>query len=219
VRFCLDEAGTVHSCPLGAKSMFKVATKVTVQSRGYSFVLDREKELGMISPIWEPRAVPIGREEWTGINLYFGPNKPFDDLKAQLLEIKDTILLFLDKLSVFKVNIDGSIFAVQRGQTGNCMTLRTSSGNTSTTKSFVRVAKTIKMQVSDPKREGQVDTEVIFAFPLKDDGQPDVHTLPNVHAFLPLRRVGFKVSTFSSLRDAVTSSLTNTFSLSCTPTS
>jgi len=182
-----------HASYPGAKSMFKVATKVTVQSRGYSFVLDREKELGMISPIWEPRAVPIDREEWTGMNLYFGPNQPFNDLKAQLLEIRDTILLFLPKLSIFKVTIDGSVFSVERGEIDNRVSLRMTAGNRSTTKSFMRVAKSIRMQVSDPKREGQADTEVVLAFPLKDDGQPDVTTQPNVHAFLPLRRVGFKV--------------------------
>jgi len=174
--------------------MFKVATKVTVQSRDYSFMLDRDKELGMISPIWVDRAVPAGREEWTGMNLDFGSNKPFDDLKAQLLKIRDYILIFLPKLSSLSVNIDGAHFSVQRTEAGTRVTLKTVTGDRSTTKDFLRFAKTIKMSVSDPKREGQEETDVVLAFPLQQDGQPDLSMQPDVYAFLPLRRVGFKVS-------------------------
>jgi len=179
--------------------MFKVATKVTVQSRGYSFVLDREEDLGMISPIWVNRAVPTGRERWTGITLDFGPNKPYNDLAAQLLKIRDNILLFLPKLSIFKVNIDGTQFSVERIATGAHVTLKTTTDNSATFKDFLRVAKTIRMHVSDPKREGQTDTEVVLAFPLQTDGQPDLAMHPDVYAFLPLRRVGFKVSPNPSL--------------------
>jgi len=198
--------------------MFKVANKVTVQSRGYSFLLDREKELGMISPIWYNGPVPADRRGWTGITLEFGPNKPFDDLKTELVEIRDYILLFLPNLSILKINVDGSPFTIERAVTDTRVLLKTTIDTCTTSKIFLRTAKIVRVPVPDPRREGQVETEVVLAFPLQDDGHPDFSIQANIHAFLPLRRVGFKVSRslwleYSGARGS------RVISLSCKPTS
>jgi len=178
--------------------MFQVANRVTVQSRGYSFILDAKKDLGMISPIWCDDPVPAEREGWTGMYLDFGDKEPspYSVIEAQLEEIRDYVPLFLRKLSIVKINVNGSHFSVERVEDKDnsrvtLITTRTTD-TCSSSKHYMVSKKTIPME-PDHRREGRDETEIVLAFPLGGDGHPDLSTQPNVHAFLPLRPVGFKV--------------------------
>ncbi|KAH7102342.1 hypothetical protein BKA62DRAFT_769775 [Auriculariales sp. MPI-PUGE-AT-0066] len=184
---------------IGAKSMFKVAVKVIVQSGDYSFYLDRGVgDIGMTVPVWYNKPFPLNRKGWSSIRLEFGDNQPFEELKQQLVELREGVLLFLPKLAVFKVNISGDVFSLKRTEQRQTVTLVMSNGTAgcevTESKKYLMVSTTVSMSQREPKREGQTSTVVKMAFPLNKNSEADNSTKASVHAFLPLRRVGFKFS-------------------------
>ncbi|KZV84329.1 hypothetical protein EXIGLDRAFT_842290 [Exidia glandulosa HHB12029] len=184
-----NKAGYIGEKGIGAKSMFKVARTVSVHSNGFHFVLDRDQELGMISPQWLSNA--SNRPGWTLMRLDFCDNQQFTSVKTQLVHVRDSVLLFLDKLSRLTVD-DGAPhpFTVSRTVRGNLVTITTAHDKISHRR-YVRVAQTIPAYGSEPKRVGAQSTEIILAFPLNKSGQPLAQS-QMVHAFLPMRSYGFK---------------------------
>ncbi|KAH7102306.1 hypothetical protein BKA62DRAFT_699996 [Auriculariales sp. MPI-PUGE-AT-0066] len=179
---------------IGAKSIFKVAKRVTIQSKGYSFELDRDRLLGMITPYWRTDLGPDSG--WTTMRLELIDDEQFSVLQSQLFEIRHTVLLFLRKLAKLTID-DGAIFSASKTLEGNVIQLETtisSAGHRATTTihRYLRVAQTIAIAEDADKRAGQKHTEIILAFPLNTKNEPISQPGQMVHAFLPLRSVGFR---------------------------
>ncbi|EJD42202.1 hypothetical protein AURDEDRAFT_152983 [Auricularia subglabra TFB-10046 SS5] len=178
-----NQSGYIGEKGIGAKSIFQVARKVFVQSRGYSFVLDRDEELGMISPHWTELAVLPG---WTRMTLEFCDEKQYYIVKAQLEHVRMTVLLFMRRLAHLHID-DGTVFAASRKIDGDVVTI-TVPGAPSW--NFLRVSQIVPAYPYEPKRAHCVSTEVSLAFPLDQAGQPWI-SWQLVYAFLPLRAAGF----------------------------
>ncbi|EJD42159.1 hypothetical protein AURDEDRAFT_186149 [Auricularia subglabra TFB-10046 SS5] len=183
-----NKAGYIGEKGIGAKAMFKVANKVHVHSLGYHFVLDREAELGMISPQWSSEV--LNEPGWTLMRLDFCDGSQFSVVQAQLQHVRDTVLLFMRRLSRFKID-DGEQFSVSRSTDGNICTIRTKIGDSVSRKPYLRVSRRVAAFPQEPKRENVDTTEIVLAFPLDEDLRP-VIAKQMVHAFLPMRSVGFK---------------------------
>ncbi|KAH7102352.1 hypothetical protein BKA62DRAFT_769784 [Auriculariales sp. MPI-PUGE-AT-0066] len=190
-----NQAGFIGEKGIGAKSIFKVAKRVTIQSKGYSFELNRDRLLGMITPYWRTDLGPDSG--WTTMRLELIDDEQFSVLQSQLFEIRHTVLLFLRKLAKLTID-DGAIFSASKTLKGTLMQLETtisSAGGhraTTTIHRYLRVAQTIAIAEDADKRAGQKNTEIILAFPLNTKNEPISHPGQMVHAFLPLRSVGFR---------------------------
>jgi len=179
----------------GAKSIFKVARRVTIRSREYAFELDKERQLGMITPVWVS-GLP-STPGWTNMRLELVDKNQFNILKTQLLDIRSTVLLFLRKLNILVVD-DGTTFHSTKSVTGSIISLDTRTTASSAwsrlaSKRYLRVPHSIAAARDDEKRQGQTSTAIILAFPLGPNDEPLSAPYEMVYAFLPLRQAGFRV--------------------------
>ncbi|EJD42158.1 hypothetical protein AURDEDRAFT_186148 [Auricularia subglabra TFB-10046 SS5] len=185
-----NQTGYIGEKGIGAKSMFKVARKVHVHSLGYHFVLDRDAELGMISPQWTGSSENLSG--WTLLRLDFCDDKQYAIVKSQLGQVRESVLLFMRRLA--RLTVDDSVdksFSVERQMDGKFLTISVKNGWSMTCRQFLRVANTIPAYRHEPKREHSETTEIVLAFPLNASREPLV-SRQMVHAFLPVRSVGFK---------------------------
>ncbi|KZM20137.1 hypothetical protein ST47_g8701 [Ascochyta rabiei] len=88
---------------IGFKSVFKVANRVYISSRGYTFMFDKDLPLGMINPIW---TVFPGETtpELTSIGLELSNDQNAIELIDYLRGLDASLLLFLRK--VRKISIE-----------------------------------------------------------------------------------------------------------------
>ena len=178
----------------GAKSIFQVASCVWISSRDFAFMLDRNAELGMMSPQWASDFEE--RRGWTTMRLDFCDGNQFGIVKTQLEQVRDTILLFMRRLVHLSIDDGtGTFSAVRRRSSGgdDVAIYRTSSIEPPNCWRFLRVSQSIAAYPSEPKRLRTGTTEIELCFPLNELGQPYL-AWQQVYAFLPLRPVGLKLS-------------------------
>ncbi|KAF2464794.1 uncharacterized protein BDR25DRAFT_380700 [Lindgomyces ingoldianus] len=101
--------GYVGEKGIGFKSVFKVAQKVHVQSGPFSFAFeyrreDRDDGLGMITPMYEER-LSLPKRVRTRMILHLLDNCDREALRNELINLPDTLLLFLKKLKEISVQI------------------------------------------------------------------------------------------------------------------
>lgn len=119
-------------------------------------------------------------------------------LSARLRDIKPSLLLFLRKLRC--VTIKGPIGAQGRIVTveihredvnEDVVNLRRVEDARSSIESYLLVTKTVKTYDEEERRKGVTESQIVLAFPVSQAGAPQAST-QYVHAFLPLKRHGFK---------------------------
>jgi len=213
--------GYIGEKGIGFKSVFKVARRVLIQSGDYSFTFTHnpgDLGMGMISPEWEDSADETPAEGWTRITLYLHKDSEaatrYQDILKQLNELDNTMLLFLKKLRRIDVTIydkdDDEVSSTALFVNINEMThrailtkRRSEAGEDSeTTNTYCHVTKHQATGLAKSANRTYTTTEeatksygtaeVILAFPLTPDDVPIVEAQP-VFAFLPIRRLGFKV--------------------------
>jgi len=157
-------------------------------------MLDREAELGMMSPLWVDSA-PIA-EGWTRMRLKFSDPHQITIVKKQLDHVRDSILLFMRRLIHLQIDDGTAVFNATRraSEGGNDIAIyHTSSIAPPTSWRLARITQTIPAAHGEPKRMNVKTTDIELCFPLDDFGRPWV-AWQQAYAFLPLRPVGFKVS-------------------------
>ena len=182
--------------------MFTVADVVWVLSGPYAFQFDKRKPLGMIAPIWtSKRSAPTG---WTSLQLDLSPSIQRQELVARLQDIHPSLLLFLRKLRCVDVKIDGKTTRLEM-TTGNdgVTQLKRSEGTSGQVSNYILFAHTVPAYGHDEKRPNITQSEIVLAFPVTEGVDP-VEREQEVHAFLPLRKYGFRVSQHRLARKAMT---------------
>jgi hypothetical protein len=205
--------GYVGEKGIGFKSVFKVASRVHIQSGYFSFSFDNhaDKEgltgLGMVTPIPEPyEALPMN--PLTRMTLYLSEKTKFEELVTQFEDLPDTILIFLQKLKALNFVIHTTaddIKEVSYSYTEDTSAI--AKLTTTTNLNHVCVNKEIKLYhiiksiagglPSDDARP-RSETEIVLAFPLDQSFSPLLEP-QFVYSFLPIRSVGFKVSNRSAV--------------------
>lgn len=213
--------GYIGEKGIGFKSVFKVARKVLIQSGDYSFTFTHnpgDVGMGMISPEWEDSADETPDEGWTRITLYLHRDSEaatrYQDILRELKELDNTMLLFLKKLRRIDVTIydedddevSSTALFININETTHraILTKRKSEagGDTETTNTYCHVtkhqatglAKSVNRTytATEEATKSYGKAEVILAFPLTSNDIPIVEA-QQVFAFLPIRRLGFKV--------------------------
>ncbi|TFY59493.1 hypothetical protein EVJ58_g5748 [Rhodofomes roseus] len=183
--------GYIGEKGIGFKAVFVVAQQVHVASRHFMFRFERDGTLGMINPIWDT-SYPINHG-WTTFHLQLAPVVDRSDLEEQIGGIQPSLLLFLRKLrsididiakgkkkrsslvSVRRIDESDDIIRLERHENSRCVLKRR----------YIVVKKMVNTYVHEEKRKGIEQSEIILAFPINDDGQPET-TEQYVHAFLPV---------------------------------
>jgi hypothetical protein len=208
---------------IGFKSVFKVASKVHIQSEPFSFSFKHtrgEPGLGMVTPFFEePQTLPLNIR--TRITLFLGPTTDSAKLIKEVTDpeiLPDSVLMFLTKLKTFTVAIFNSMGL--ESETKYSYQYNAADRRSVVTKTTLRDAPKVtqyyvtrRMVGNLPKdvhRQGQNQAEVVLAFPFDSRSIPIIEQ-QHVFAYLPVRQVGFNVST------TVCSKSTNLCSFSIVP--
>ena len=200
--------GYIGEKGIGFKSVFKIAQKVHVQSGAYSFAFDYQPDdpndggLGMVTPINEDHLdIPDGVR--TRMILYLQEKCDRADLRKQFLELPDTLLLFLKKLKQLSIQIElpnYNPFHVQyslkshgSGVSGKIVSIEKTLGGSVSTQNFWIKRRQVTDMPSNTERRNVHTAEVVLGFPLDESETPVIEN-QHVFAFLPVKKVGFKVS-------------------------
>jgi hypothetical protein len=201
------EDGPIGEKGIGFKSVFKVANEVYITSRNFSFKFDTKTDLGMVAPIWsDPPATFSRRAGFTSFYILLRPESRTEVLR-ELQTLDATKLAFLRKLRHISISIDNSRRTLRRENEqsptlGPCLVLYQNDEK----RTYVTVRRRVEGLPREEKRPGISESEVVLAFPIKDD----VPIIANqqVFAHLPLREYGFQARE-ESVKD-LTSRLTLT---------
>jgi len=199
--------GYIGEKGIGFKSVFKVAKKVHVQSGPFSFSFEYTKGssddgLGMVTPLDEEHE-QLSTGVRTRITLMLLNLSSFDQRAQDLLDIPDTLLLFLTKLTTLHVNIypnDGEKTEIKYIHTTSGSnkreairkTVKIAGQATEELQEFFVIRNEVKNLPADEARKDIDHASVILAFPIDQREEPIIRQ-QYAFAFLPLRLAGFTV--------------------------
>ncbi|CEL05721.1 hypothetical protein ASPCAL06837 [Aspergillus calidoustus] len=188
--------GMIGEKGIGFKSVFKVASKVKIQSGPFCFSLRHlpgQSGLGMISPINEHHEVlPVDVRTRFTLSLLL-PGQ-VGRLAAEIASFPVSITAFLSKLKMLRFS-----FPVHPSKDRHCQTftrllagstltcIKDSNGKTENYEEYFYFSKHVTGSTLRVNRPPSQDTEIIMAFPYKRrHGNEEQFA----HAYLPLRKVG-----------------------------
>jgi hypothetical protein len=201
--------GYVGEKGIGFKSVFKVASRVDIQSNAFSFFFKynggetSEEKLGIITPIAGDDPISPNERPLTRMTLTLNGDTPYSDLVSDFTAIPEALLLFLTKLKEirFKINfpdqgrttINRFRKSVEADGTTCISKFEEGSGRSDEWRYHV-VRAPVEGLPNDPARPEINECEGVLAFPIDNHGRPRIHTGYDVYAFLPVCTVGFNVS-------------------------
>jgi len=199
--------GYIGEKGIGFKSVFKIAKKVHIQSGPFSFSFAYTKDssdngLEMITPLDEDYD-NLPEQVHTRITLTLSDPSGFEQRVEDLLNIPDTLLLFLTKLKTLHINVYPKIgrpteakytHSVNEDESLETITKTTTVDGHSTeeTQDFYVIRREISNLPRDDARKNINKATVVLAFPVDEYNDPIIKQ-QHVFAFLPLRRAGFTV--------------------------
>ncbi|RMY97100.1 hypothetical protein D0864_04916 [Hortaea werneckii] len=202
--------GFIGEKGIGFKSAFKVADRVWVKSGALSFAFDKNKRLGMIAPEWADIPEQKLIQDRTIFCFRIPDAKHRRGVRADIVQLKPALLLFLRKLRTIHVTVqddngdttlacrlsraDDSVSGIrhttlQRDTTVN-RTHKYEKNKPSTAKEgFLVFQSTVKNMPAETKRHGVSETELLMAFPVDGDMKPFLRNR-ETYNFLPIREYG-----------------------------
>ncbi|ENH66987.1 hypothetical protein FOC1_g10004618 [Fusarium oxysporum f. sp. cubense race 1] len=214
--------GYVGAKGIGFKSVFIAASRVHIQSGNFSFEFRHNRSdpgLGMVRPIWV-RPTETFPSPLTRTTLYLhdqGDEDEIEHLKTviamQFDDLQETCLLFLRKLSKISVafydeegNLQRSKQFTKKKVDDYRVSLETtvvSGDESATTSQMYHITKQLATGLAQSEsrdaatteeaRKSLTSAEVVLAFPLQSNYQPQISTRrQELFAFLPLRTSDYK---------------------------
>jgi len=185
--------GYIGEKGIGFKSVFMVANKVQIYSKGFQFGFnyDESNPVTMIIPEWINEIPDFVDPTHTNIVLYLKPEIR-NEFSGYIEEIHPSLLLFLRKLKVIEVEDKdkNKVNRMERYETDGVVEVIYNER-----KSCWKVIKKpfeVPQDIDEERRRDVSETEIILAFPLKEDHSPDTSKEQFVFAYLPIREYGFK---------------------------
>lgn len=197
-------AGFVGEKGIGFKAVFKVASTVWVSSGHYSFRFNRDGHLGMIAPIWDDD-LPEARvsRDGTAIFLQLASDCDEGSIVQELERYDPKILMFLRRLRRVEINIAppfwklairSKIVLSRQDRAPDQGAERVVLLRNDVKSHYIVWRHTLPKMPKDERRPGISESELVLAFPISADEQHAVVEEQSVHAFLPVKSVGFGVS-------------------------
>lgn len=200
--------GFIGEKGIGFKSVFRVASKVHIQSGPFSFYFLHENDgdgLGMVTPINEEHTY-LPNDVRTRISLTIKESVDFRDIKSEIDDIPDTLLLFLKKLRSITIIIRPPSSPTisthyrywfdKKSSLGKIIKTSNTEGSIATEDlfSYLVTKTTVRKLPKHDSRPNISQADIVLAFPL-DKNQNPIIKPQHVYAFLPLRDAGFNVRT------------------------
>jgi hypothetical protein len=216
-----ERPGFIGEKGIGFKSVFKIASRVHIQSNAFAFAFEydggptaaSETKLGMVTPIPEDDPIPQDQRPLTRKTLTLNDTTDTEYMVDQFGAIPESLLLFLSNLGEIKIRIDlpdeelGGLTTFHKTvdeANGITRISRVSEPAHNVDEWRYRVFKTLATELpNDPARrvsENSDDyineSEIVLAFPITPDEEalPRITAQHDVFAFLPVCTVGFNVS-------------------------
>ncbi len=191
---------------IGFKSVFKVASKVHIQSGAFSFLFkhsQRDDGLGIVTPIFEEHhELPEGVR--TRMTLTLTNPSDVESLTNEFKDLPDSSLMFLSEMEKIAIAIvkgvedtSTTVYSyryanhLSRGELTKHSTANGSSDKVEIYYNHITKRKSANLP-TDNSRPGRHEADVVLAFPLDKDSAP-LDSQQNVSAFLPIRQVGYNV--------------------------
>ena len=198
--------GYIGEKGIGFKSVFKLASRVKVQSGPFCFSFRNGKEddgLGMVTPYIEEHD-DLPPDTRTRFTLTLHDAFQYKQRVKDFEQLPETLPLFLTQLKDIKVIFGGDKKRRERyysyelendGQIGRLEVTNISESGTRTItiQRYHVIKRTAQNLPRAEARDNNRQAEVILAFPIDADGYPMIES-QHVFAFLPLRKDGFSVS-------------------------
>jgi len=185
--------GYIGEKGIGFKSAFMVANKVQIYSNGFQFGFnyDESNPVTMIIPEWINEIPDFVDPTQTNIVLYLKPEIR-NEISKYIEEIHPSLLLFLKKLKAVEIEEkdENKVKRVERYEKDGLVEVVYNER-----KSYWKVIKKlfeVPQDIDEERRRDVSETEIILAFPLKEDYSPDTSNEQFVFAYLPVRKYGFK---------------------------
>jgi hypothetical protein len=198
--------GYIGEKGIGFKSVFKIASRVHIQSGPFSFSFEHQhgqNGLGMVTPENQEHE-ELPENVYTRMTLRFADPTKFEQRVADLLELPDTLLLFLEKLVEITICIQRPsqplseiAYSYHEYEEDPVVKLIKVSGpvgdRQETTTSLYHIARRQLSNLPTDDTQKRTDkAEVVLAFPVDSNSVPVIEP-QQVFAYLPLRKVGFNV--------------------------
>lgn len=198
--------GYIGEKGIGFKSVFTVASKVHVQSGPFAFYFKYAGEddgMGMVTPFNGVREHLPSAVRTRFILTLKNPSE-FSDLVNEFMDLPDTLLLFLTTLKKLQISVkyrfggdlEKNYEYRYEKSTGKGSLIKDSSKEGLKGFHFFVRRKTVRNLPTERARKDIKDAEVVLAFPVDSSDIPVIEQ-QHVCAFLPLRKIGFPVSTKS----------------------
>ncbi|KAH7258717.1 hypothetical protein B0J15DRAFT_396321 [Fusarium solani] len=186
--------GYIGEKGIGFKSVFKVASTVWISSCEYSFKFEKDRPLGMITPIWEQlpedQLSKDAPEGGTSMRLQLSHDCDRRRLREEMTSFDPNILIFLRTLEQITLTVTDSNGhskrVLRRVREPNAIKILE---NDKEIFHYATFTHTVPIMPYEPKREGITQSEILLAFPVHDT--PSLPTAHQVYAFLPIRSYGF----------------------------
>ena len=202
----LQSKGYIGEKGIGFKSVFKLAKRAHIQSGPFSFSFHHSRSLedsglGMVTPLDEDHE-QLAANIRTRITLDIFDDMNFQDSTDDVLNIPDTLLLFLDTLKTLRVNqyfpcasreVEYEHRLCEGGQKERITkTIKFDSTEDRQTTFYWVFRKQVDNLPEEPSRKSIRQATVVLAFPVNEHDIPIV--CPQyVYAYLPIRIAGFTV--------------------------
>jgi hypothetical protein len=185
-------ADTTGEKGIGFKSLFKAVDEVTISSNGYHFQFSANRPCGRVVPEWKelpPEYQKPNYKDKTVFLLTFSNAKKLATVKEELRKFDAKLLLFLRRLRIIEIDIEGRITRIERkdhGPVGQRVSQLISHGDSIVDSQYAMVSIKSPVTVVDAARPGFKDTTVTLAFPLSTETE-------YCHAYncLPICPTGF----------------------------
>jgi len=185
--------GYIGEKGIGFKSVFMVANEVQIYSNGFQFGFkyDESKPETMIVPEWIDEIPDFVDLKKTNIVLYLKPEIR-NKINEYIEKIHPSLLLFLRKLKVIEVEErdKNKVRKIELHERDGIVEIVDGKR-----KSYWKVIKKlfdVLQDIDEERRRDVNETEIILAFPLREDYSPDTSNEQFVFAFLPVRNYGFE---------------------------
>lgn len=205
---------TIGEKGIGFKSVFKIASRAHIRSGAFTFMFDKTKELGMITPEWDEeffssrKASPDAQTEivLTHPPLNGTVRDYAEDLGRDFQELRPEFLMFLRRLNELRLKISATSNHPRIDKTFSLITLNshhvqirevaTAGADRPCLSDYYRFSFKVPDLPNDEKRPNMTTTPITLAFPVERVGEDWVPSLEQqlTFAFLPLKTFGFKVS-------------------------
>jgi hypothetical protein len=197
--------GYIGEKGIGFKSVFKIASRVHIQSGPFSFSFEHQhgqNGLGMVTPESQEHE-ELPEDVYTRMTLTLADPTKFEQRVANLLELPDTLLLFLKKLLGITIcihrpnqplsEIAYSYHEDEGSPIVKLIKVSKAAGGCQETTSLYHIARRQLSNLPTDDTQKRTDkAEVVLAFPVDSNSAPVIEP-QQVFAYLPLRKVGFNV--------------------------